>query len=129
MICCAISPVGLIGLFFSLSLKNKCFMNNFPGCSAGCYFNRYLSYLLNAQTSTKNCHSLVVILSSEWEKVAAKHYLRSIKKKKEDRQSEIRDMLIQKDFRRRWTVIMKNDTYILSTAIKRKNGRKIKKGR
>jgi len=30
-------------------------MNNFPGCSAGCYVNRYLlvSYSLNAQTSTK----------------------------------------------------------------------------
>ena len=59
-------------------------MNNFPGCSAGCYSNRYLllSYSLNAQTSTKNCHSLVVILSCEWEKVGAKHYLRLIKKKK-----------------------------------------------
>jgi hypothetical protein len=56
-----------------------------------------VSYSLNAQTSTKNCHSLVVILSCEWEKVGAKHYLRLIKKKKEDRQSEIRDMLIQKD--------------------------------
>jgi hypothetical protein len=63
------------------------------------YFNRYLllSYSLNAQTSTKNCHSLVVILSCEWEKVGAKHYLRLIKKKKEYRQSEKIDMLIQRD--------------------------------
>ncbi len=74
-------------------------MNNFPGCSAGCYFNRYLllSYSLKAQTSTKNCHSLVVILSSEWEKVGAKYYLRLIKKRRNIDKAKKRDMLIQKD--------------------------------
>jgi hypothetical protein len=47
-----------------------------------------LSYSLNAQTSTNNCHRLAVILSCEWEKVGAKHYIRLIKKKKEYRQSD-----------------------------------------